>query len=125
MALKIGYLYITLTIVFTVYGQLIIKQQVNTVEEFPQKMSLIPFYIRFILTRPLVLSGFICAVLASICWIGALSKFELSYIYPFMSLNFVIVVALSILLFNENINVYKVFGLLIICIGVFIVSKGS
>ena len=53
-----GYLYIFLTIIFTVYGQLIIKQQVNLVTNFPYEWELIPFYIKFIITRPLVLSGF-------------------------------------------------------------------
>lgn len=120
-----GYIYIFLTIIFTVYGQLIIKQQVNTIANFPSGLNLIPFYIKFILTRPLVLSGFISAVCASVAWIGALSKFELSYAYPFMSINFVLVVFLSFWAFNEGINFYKIFGLIIICTGVFIVSRGS
>lgn len=120
-----GYFYIVLTIVFTVYGQLVIKQQVNTIVEFPSGLGLIPFYIRFILTRPLVLSGFISAVLASVAWIGALSKFQLSYAYPFMSLNFVLVVLLSFFIFHDTVNWYRIIGLILICVGVFIVSKGS
>jgi len=91
-----GYLYIFLTIAFTVYGQLIIKQQVNTLNSMPSGLSLLPFYIIFIITRPLVLSGFFSAVLASGAWIAAISKFELSYAYPFMSLNFVLVVIISL-----------------------------
>jgi drug/metabolite transporter (DMT)-like permease len=98
---------------------------VNTIAEFPSGLDLIPFYIRFILTRPLVLSGFISAVLASVAWIGALSKFQLSYAYPFMSLNFVFVVLLSFLVFHDTINWYKIIGLVLICVGVFIVSRGS
>jgi len=119
-----GYLCILLTIVFTVYGQLIIKQQVSTITSFPSGFQAIPFIVKFIFTRPLVLSGFISALCASIAWIGAISKFELSYAYPFMSLNFVLVVVLSFLIFNEGINFYKIFGLIIICIGVFTVSRG-
>ena len=68
-------------------------------------------YVKFILTRPLVLSGFISAVLASVAWIGAISKFELSYAYPFMSLSFVLVVVLSLFFFGENINWFKIVGL--------------
>ena len=120
-----SHLYIFLTIVFTVYGQLIIKQQVQTIQYFPEGWDLVPFYVKFIFTRPLVLSGFVSAALASMAWIGALSKFELSYAYPYMSLNFVCVVCLSFFLFKEEINIYKVVGLLVICLGVWIVSKGS
>lgn len=119
-----GYFYIFLTISLTVYGQLILKHQVNTITSIPSGIDLIPFYIKFIITRPLVLSGFISAVLATIAWIGVLSKFELSYAYPFMSLNFVIVVVLSLLFFGESANSFKIVGLLLISFGVFLVSRG-
>ena len=120
-----GYFYIFLTIVFTVYGQLVLKQQVNTLTITPTGPELIPFYAKFIITRPLVLSGFISAVLASITWLSAISKFELSYAYPFMSLNFVVVVLFSLLFFNENLNSFKIVGVLCIIIGVVIVAKGN
>jgi drug/metabolite transporter (DMT)-like permease len=119
-----GYLYIFLTIIFTVYGQLILKQQINAVADVPSGWELIPFYTKFIFTRPLVLSGFASAVLASVSWLGAISKFELSYVYPFMSLNFVCVVLLSFPLFQESLNWYKIIGLLFISLGVLTVSKG-
>ncbi len=119
-----GYVYIFLTVVFTVYGQLILKQQVSTLTSVPSGMALIPFYIKFIITRPLVMSGFISAFLASGTWMAAISKFELSYAYPFMSLNFVVVVLASLFLFGESLNPYKIVGLLVICVGVYIVSKG-
>ena len=121
---EMGYFYIFLTIAFTVYGQLILKQQVNTLSAVPSGIDLVYFYIKFIISRPLVLSGFVSAVFASIAWIAAISEFELSYAYPFMSLNFVVVMILSLIFFGENLNGYKIFGLMIICIGVLIVSKG-
>jgi multidrug transporter EmrE-like cation transporter len=119
-----GYLYIGLTILFTVYGQLIIKYEVNRVFGIAEGITSLPFLLKFIFTRPLVLSGFASAFLASLAWVGAVSKFEMSYAYPFMSLNFVLVVLLSFYAFNESINAYKIFGLLLICIGVAVLSKG-
>jgi multidrug transporter EmrE-like cation transporter len=120
-----GYLYISLTILFTVYGQLILKQQVNTLGPQPTGVELIPFYLKFIFLRPLVLSGFASAFIASLAWLAALSKFDLSFAYPFMSLNFVVVTGLSIMFFNESLNFYKVIGLTLICIGVFIAGRGG
>ncbi len=120
-----GYIYIFLTVVFTVYGQLILKQQVNSIESLPTGITIIPFFMKFILTRPLVLSGFVSAFLASMSWMAAISRFELSYAYPYMSLNFVVVVILSVVFFGESINWFKIIGLLVICIGIFIVSRGG
>jgi multidrug transporter EmrE-like cation transporter len=119
-----GYVYIMLTVLFTVYGQLILKQQVSTLGALPSGLDLIWCLLRFIVTRPLVISGFASAFLASMAWMAAISKFDLSYAYPFMSLNFVIVVLSSFLIFGESVNLYKIGGLALICIGVFIVSRG-
>lgn len=83
-----GSFYILLTVLFTVYGQLIIKQQVNRIGNFPQGLDLIPFAIKMIITRPLILTGFISAMFASIAWIGAMSKYELSYALPLYELKF-------------------------------------
>jgi drug/metabolite transporter (DMT)-like permease len=120
-----SYVFIALTILFTVYGQLIIKYEIDSVVSIPTGIPLIGFVMKFMFFRPLVISGLLSAVLASMTWIAALSKFELSYAYPFISLNFVAVVGLSFLLFGEGINAYKLIGLALICLGVFVVGKGA
>jgi uncharacterized membrane protein len=82
------------------------------------------FYLHFLL-RPFVISGFFAAGLAALFWIAALSKFELSYVYPFMSLSFVFVVALSIVFFGEHFNFYKVLGVAAICTGLLFLGLGA
>lgn len=116
-----GYLYIFLTVALTVYGQLIIKQQVNAVRFPPDGIETLWFIIQFCF-RPLVFSGLLAAVLASFAWMAALSKFELSYAYPFMSLNFVLVVFISIVAFGEVLDAYKLIGLGLIVSGVYLLS---
>ena len=118
-----GYFYIFLTVVFTVYGQLIIKSEVNTVT-FPTDGNSIWFLIQFCF-RPLVMSGLFSAVFASFAWIFALSKFDMSYAYPFMSLNFIFVILLSVFLFGENFDVYKLAGIVLICLGLFTISRSG
>ena len=71
------------------------------------------------------MSGFAAAVLASLAWIAALSKFELSYAYPFMSLNFIFVGVLSFMLFGESVNMHKLAGILVICSGLVLLGLGE
>lgn len=40
---------------------------------------------------PFILSSFCFGFVASLCWMAAMTKFELSYAYPFMGLTFVVV----------------------------------
>ena len=112
-----GYLYVFLTISLTVYGQVILKHQVNLVTFPPDGLQTFWFLVKFCF-RPLVFSTLLAAVFATFAWMAALSKFELSYAYPFTSLNFVLVVSISVLAFGEVLDVYKVSGLALIMLGV-------
>lgn len=116
-----GYVYVFLTIGLTVYGQVILKREVSQVTFPPDGIEMLWFLVKFCF-RPLVFSGLFAAVLASFAWMAALSKFELSYAYPFTSLNFVLVVAISVLLFGEAIDAYKIGGLALILAGVYVLS---
>jgi drug/metabolite transporter (DMT)-like permease len=119
----IGFLYIALTIAFTVYGQMVIKWQVNQAGEFPPDTGeKIIFIIKLLLT-PWVISSFASAFIASLFWMAAMTQFEISFAYPFMSLSYVIVMVLSFLLMGEKLTLYKVFGTLVIIAGLFIVTR--
>lgn len=119
-----NHLYIFLTIFFTVYGQVIIKWQVQLAGAFPQGMLEKFQYIFTLLLNPFIISGFASAFLAAMSWMAAMTKFPLSYAYPFMSLAFVLVMFLSAIFFKEPITVPKSLGLGLIILGIIIGSKG-
>ena len=76
-----------------------------------------------LLLDPFILSGFASAFVASLFWMAAMTKFDISYAYPFMSLSFVLVFCLSIFLFQEPVTVYKVVGLGLIVLGIVVTSQ--
>jgi multidrug transporter EmrE-like cation transporter len=116
-----SYFYILLTIIFTVYGQIVLKWQVTGAGDFPEDSSDKFLFLMRLVLNPWVMSGFLAAFFASLTWMAAMTKLELSHAYPFMSLNFVFVIILSSLLFQETITPPKIVGLgLIIVVG----SKG-
>jgi multidrug transporter EmrE-like cation transporter len=118
-----GYVYIALTILFTVYGQLIIKSQVSGAGAFPADSGdKIAFFVRLLL-NPWVLSGLAAAFLASLAWMAVLTQFELSFAYPFTSLSFVTVILLSAFLFNEGLTLNKILGTVVILLGLVIISR--
>ncbi|PRM91368.1 hypothetical protein CJ672_09640 [Arcobacter cryaerophilus gv. occultus] len=119
-----GYFYIFGTIFFTVYGQLILKWRMSTIgislpNEFLDKI----FFLFKLVFDPFIFSGFASAFIASFFWMAAMTKFELSYAYPFMSGAFVFVFILSVLFFNEIVTWQKILGLTFIVIGIFITSR--
>lgn len=119
-----GYLYIALTIIFTVYGQIVIKWQAGQAGEFPANSVEKVFFLLRLLLNPWVISGFMAAFLASLAWMAAMTKFPLSHAYPFMSLAFVLVMFLSVFFFHEALTWPKLLGMTCIVAGIVISSQG-
>ena len=76
-----------------------------------------------VLLNPYVLLGFVMYALSTIFWLIALSKKELSFVYPFISLTYIIVLVLSSLVLKESMGVSKLVGTLIIIIGLIIIAR--
>ena len=118
-----SHIYIFLTILFTVYGQLIIKWQMSLAGVLPELPNAKLIFLLKLLLNPWIMSGFLGAFIASLCWMVAVSKFPINYAYPFMSLSFVLVLLLSPVLFHEQVSTYKIIGMVLIAGGVIIGSQ--
>jgi uncharacterized membrane protein len=118
-----GYLYIAGTIFFTVYGQLILKWRIGKYGALPPGTAEKLFFLLKLLFDPWVLSGFVSAFVASLFWMAAMTRFALSFAYPFMSLSFVLVLLLSAFILQEPLTWAKAIGLLLIVAGVVVTSR--
>ena len=119
------YLYIFATILFTVYGQMILKWRIMKLDWQMADGSLlekVKCYLS-LLFDPFILTGFISAFVASICWTMAMTKFEITTAYPFMSLSPAIVFLLGIGILNETFTIGKVVGLVLIILGTIVTVK--
>jgi len=119
-----NYLYIALTIALTVYGQIAIKMQVLAAGALPAAGGDKLLFLIRLLLNPWIISAFAAAFLASIAWMGAMTKFPLSQACPFMALNFVIVLLLSAWLFQEPVSITKMVGMALICVGTIVAAQG-
>jgi len=117
-----GYLYILGSILSTVAGQLLIKWQLDKRGPAPLDLNGKVFFYLHILISPWVLCAMLFGFLAFFFWLLTLSKFELSYAYPFMSLTFVLTFVLSVLIFHDTVTPAKVIGLACIIAGLIIGS---
>jgi len=119
-----SYLYILGTILFTVYGQLILKWRISQLEfNLPRGIFLKMISLFKLVFDPFIFSGFASAFIASFFWMAAISKLDLSHAYPFMGLSFVLVTFLSVYIFNETFTLYKLIGVSFIVLGIFITSR--
>jgi drug/metabolite transporter (DMT)-like permease len=119
-----AYVAIALTVALTVYGQLILKWRLAHLPPmpaaFPDKLMRLPWLV----FDPWIFSGLFAAFLAALAWMTALQRLDLGYAYPFMSLNFVVVILLSAMLLGESLSWQKLVGVLLIVIGTAVASRG-
>jgi drug/metabolite transporter (DMT)-like permease len=119
-----GFAYILGTVLFTVYGQMVLKWRVAKANTLPAAFLEKIFFLVSMIWDPWVLSSIVAGFFAFLCWMAAMTKFELSYAYPFMSLSFLLVLILSAILFHESLTISKVVGVVLVIAGIIIGSRG-
>ena len=118
------YLYIFGTLFFTVYGQIILKWRLSSLKvELPESMMDKIVYLVKLVFDPFVFSGFAAAFIASLFWMAAMTKFEITKAYPFMSLAPALVFVIGMLFLGEQFTLGKLIGLVLIILGTFVTVK--
>lgn len=123
MERMLAHFFILLTILLGLYGQVVLKWQVNLAGPPPTDWPTRAEYVGRLLLNPWVLSSLLAAFLGMLSWILALGKAELSYAYPFTSLSFVLILIASAILFQEPITTNKVAGVVLIVAGLVVSSR--
>lgn len=73
--------------------------------------------------HPLLLLAIILIFSGGLLWLVAMSKFELSFLYPFLSINFLIIIVGSQILLKEEVNLYRYLSVVLIISGLIIISR--
>lgn len=120
-----GLVFIFLTIGLTVAGQLLVKHGMTQIGKAPADAGQLPLFFLKAIFKPANFLGLSSAVLAALCWMGALSRCDLSFAYPFMALAIVLVLALTPALFGEHVSAKQWIGVGIVCVGLWIASRPS
>ena len=121
--LLMSHFYIFLTILLTVYGQIVIKWQASLAGTLPSAPIEKVWFLFHLLLNPWILSGLVSAFLAAISWMAAMTKFQLSYAYPFTGLSFVLVLLAGAFIFREPIALPRLIGTGLVIAGIIIGSQ--
>jgi drug/metabolite transporter (DMT)-like permease len=73
--------------------------------------------------NPFVIAGFFTFCISMASHIIVLSRVDLSFAYPFLSLAYVVVTAYAYFAFNEDVSQLRVAGIVLICLGTVLVSR--
>lgn len=119
-----GYGYILVTLSLTVYGQLVLKWRLSQLGPLPEAFKDKVRFLVLLIFDPIIFTLYISVFVAGLAWMAALTRFDLNYAYPFMSLSFVLVLVLSSLLLGEPLTVGRTLGVVLIVLGTYVASRG-
>jgi multidrug transporter EmrE-like cation transporter len=117
-----GHAYIAATIFFTVHSQLVIRWQVGRAGPLLQGTRDKVQFILSLLINPWVVTALISTFLAGVSSMLAMSKVQLSYAYPFISLNFLLMLVAGVLFFHESFTLSKAVGTVLIVSGIVVLA---
>ena len=125
MQFILSHFYLLLAISFGVASQLIIKWQMSAFSFNDYETWQDKYVLAFsMLLNPYIILSLILTLLAGVTWMITMTKFEISYAYPFTLLGLVLVAIFSIVFFGESVNTYKISGIALIILGIAVISMG-
>lgn len=109
----------------TVIGEILLKLGVNAVGERVGAFSLDPTVLWATFTDWRVILGFVLVFGGALFWLGVISRVNLSFAYPLLALNYVLIMIPSRLVLNELITPTKIIGAMIVVVGVIVITWGA
>jgi drug/metabolite transporter (DMT)-like permease len=109
----------------TVIGEVLLKLGMNAVSARVGAFSLDPRVLWTTFTDWRVILGFALVFGGALFWLGVISRVNLSFAYPLLALNYVIILVPSRFFLGELITPTKVIGAIIVVIGVVVITWGA
>jgi len=114
---------IILGVLLNACAQITIKQGMRTIGLFSFSMAnIIPVGIKVALS-PFIIAGLFCYAISVVVWLLVLSRVEVTYAYPFLSVGYIVTAIVGYILLGENMDFTRWLGIFIICIGVYFITK--
>lgn len=114
---------ILITVGLNTLAQLFLKLGMRTVGYFEfSAANLLPIALQ-VSRNPYIIGGIACYVFSLAFWMMVLSRVEVSFAYPFMSLGFIFTALAGYYFIQEDFTLSRLLGIVVIIIGVFLVAR--
>jgi multidrug transporter EmrE-like cation transporter len=104
-------------------AQLALKQGMRKIGYFDFKLENLGHVFLAVIASPYVFAGLVCYAVSVVIWLLVLSRVEVSYAYPLLSLGYIVTALAGWHFFNESIGVIRWAGIIVICLGVWLITK--
>ena len=115
--------FLLLYVVFTLSSQVIMRWRVGSASALAPEASERFHFVASMLMTPWVWVAIGCTFLAGVSWMLALTRFDLTYAFPFTGVSFVLILVAGAYLFGEHVSLARVAGTLLVVLGLVVVVR--
>lgn len=123
MKVLVDHLSIVLCVITAVASQTVIKWRLEQIKVIPENFSNKFYFLLSFMFDKWFLVAVALTFISGLLWIVSLTKFELSYAYPWVSLAFILMMMVGIFIFNEQFTMYKLLGTILITVGLILATQ--
>jgi len=106
-------------------AQLCIKQAMRVIGPFAFTLeNLLPIGLK-VIVNPFLILGMACYALSIFLWLLVLSRVDVGYAYPMLSVGYIVTAVAGRALFGEMLGISRLSGILFICLGVFLITRSG
>ena len=110
-------------VLLNAFAQIVLKQGMRVIGTFSFSIENVLPVLAKAGMNPFVLAGLACYVFSVFVWLMVLSRVEVSFAYPLLSIGYVVTAFAGYLFFDENMGYIRWSGVLIICLGVYLITR--
>jgi len=104
-------------------AQLLLKEGMNRIGHFAFTWENIwPIGLQ-IASNPFVIIGLGCYVFSVVFWLLVLSRTDVSYAYPLVSIGYIVTAIAASLFLHETLSMQRIIGIVIIMLGVYLITR--
>ncbi len=106
-------------------AQIVIKKGMMQIGTFAFSLkNMVPVGIK-VASSPFVILGIMFYVISLVLWLMVLSRVDVSYAYPMLSVGYIVAALFGKYIFNEPVGPVRWAGIIIICIGVYLITRSA
>jgi len=115
---------ILLGVLLNAGAQLMLKEGMTRIGHFSfDWTNIVPIGLQ-VASSPYIIAGLSSYVISVIVWLLVLSRVDVSYAYPMISIGYIVTAIAAYFLLNESFTAARVIGILIIIAGVYLITRG-
>ena len=116
---------ILLGVLLNAAAQLLLKAGMGQIGHFEFSMvNAVPIGLKVMANIPII-GGLFLYVVSVVVWLLVLSRVQVSFAYPMLSIGYIVNAVAAYYLFGEPLTSMRMFGIFIIIAGVYIVAQGA